>query len=473
MAIELYPHQEKVVAEMRAELRQHRSVLLRAATGFGKTVVAAYMLGNAAKNGKRSIFTVHRQELVDQSAKMLDAMGLSYGIIAAGKAPNLAPLIQIASIDTLKRRIDKIPMPDMAVIDEAHHAGIGGGWSTLIEKFDKAFIIGLTATPRRLDGRGLDHIFKSIVHGPEVSWLIENKFLSPYRAFAPPAPDLSGVHTTMGDYNNAELAEAVDTPKLVGDAVEHYLSICRDARAVVFATNVNHSKHIAAAFRDNGIMALHIDGETPKDERTKAINAFRDNQVKVITNCNLISEGFDLAAMDAAILMRPTQSLALHLQQVGRPLRYAEGKTAILLDHGGNILRHGLPDDEFEWTLEGRKKKSGSGIIKPMRQCPKCYCAHHPAPACPACGFVYPVNDREELAHVEGTLREIDKNSRKAELEARAAEKAASDKAFKRALKKCKTEEDLIAMGYAQGFRNPEAFAAKILATRASWATGV
>ena len=374
-------------------------------------MVAAHIVSSVAARKRSTIFTVHRRELIKQTMDTFDTCGISYGVIAAGHRFDPMQETYIASIDTLKRRLEFVPEPALLMIDECHHA-VSAGWATVLKHYDKAHVLGLTATPWRLDGRGLGDLFGEIVHGTETRWLIENKFLAPFRAFAPSTPDTSGVHTKMGDYDAVEIADLMDKPKITGDAVEHYGKLCNGARAVAFATNVAHSMHIAECFNAAGIRAAHIDGSMAHWERDAAIQAFRDGDVRVLSNCNLISEGFDLPAMDAAILLRPTKSLSLYLQQVGRPLRYHEGKTAFIIDHAGNIAEHGLPTDEFDWSLTGRKKKKKAEAqeIK-VKVCEKCFCTYPSAePMCPNCGATKAANQRE-IEQVAGELAEIDLNN--------------------------------------------------------------
>ena len=456
--ISLYPHQQKVIDDLRQSLMRFRSVALRAPCGFGKTCVAAFMLGSAAQKGKRSIFTVHRQELIDQSAELFESIGLHFGIIAAGYKEAPEHLIQIASIETLKRRLESVPIPALLVPDECHHMG-SKGWTDVANYYAAAKIVGLSATLRRLDGKPLDHVFQHIVHGPEVAWLIENKYLSPYRAFSPSTPDTTQLPTRMGDFVQSDNEELMSKPEIVGSAIESYQKFCPDKRAVLFAVSIKHSQRIAEAFRAAGILAIHIDGNTPKQERKNAIKDFRDGRIKVLTNCDIISEGFDLPAMDAAILMRPTQSLTLHIQQTSRCLRYQDGKTAFILDHAGNIARHaqmsggGLPDDVFEWSLKGRikkKTKTDESIIS-IRTCEKCYFTHRPSPSCPNCGFVYPIQARE-IEEREGQLSEINIKARR-----------------KKELKSAKTKDQLIALALSRHNPAPETWAQNVLDGRARY----
>lgn len=407
--IELRPYQNDMLNGVRLALRTYKNVLLQSPTGSGKTVLAASMLSSCSHLGKRAWFTVPRIELVEQTIETFENMGIPHGVIAAGFRPNPYQQIQIASIDTLKHRLGKYQPPDLVVTDECHHS-MAQGWVNVINSIPNARCVGLTATPERLDGKGLGAIYNEIVKGPSVRWLIEQGYLAKYRAFAPPAPDLAGVHTKMGDYARDELAASMDKPTITGDAVAQYLKYARGKRGIAFGVSVSHSQHIADSFKAAGIVAVHLDGKTPKADRAAAMRAFRSGQIQILTNCGLFAEGVDVPSLEAVLLLRPTQSLAMYLQMVGRVLRPSNGKeNGLILDHAGLIAKHGLPDEEREWSLLGRKErqKSEGGDTVKMRQCPKCFACHEPAPKCPECGHVYPVVERQP-EHVEGDLVEVD-----------------------------------------------------------------
>lgn len=449
------PYQDKIIAQARAYLREVPRVLIQAPTGAGKTALTASMLGTAASRGHRSFFICHRAELVEQAANTFSQVGISYGIIAAGARPDPLAPVQIASIDTLKNRLDKVRPPALVVWDECHHIA-AAGWSRVMDAYPQARHVGLTATPWRLDGTGLGQHFTRMVKGPSVAWLIEQGYLSPYRAFAPSHPELGNVHTRAGDYVQTELAEVMGASAIVGDAVSHYRRLAAGKRAVAFCVSVKHSQHVAQEFRSAGFVAYHLDGTTSREERRAALQAFRAGQIQVLCNVDLFGEGFDLPAIEAAILLRPTKSLSLYLQQVGRALRIFPGKQhAIILDHANNIATHGLPDDEREWSLADReKRKKGKDDDEPhfaIRQCPKCYATHRPAPVCSACGHVYEQTGRK-VEEVAGELHEIDPAiARRTRLEEQS---------------RARSLDDLIALAKARGYKNPAAWAGHIMTAR-------
>jgi len=454
MSFQPRAYQEALIDQVRVKLRTKRRVLLQLPTGGGKTVVGGKMIESAAGKGHRCIFTVHRRELIEQTVATFEDVGIPHGVIAAGHPYRPLERVQVASIDTLKHRLHLFAdaPPKFLMLDEAHHTG-AAGWKRIAMAFPDAFGVGLSATPERLDGKGLDDVFDDIVIGPSTGWLIANGFLSDYRAFAPTAPDLSGVHTKMGDYVKSEASAAMDKPTITGDAISHYQRLAYGQSAVCFCVSIEHSKHVAEQFRAAGIMAWHLDGSTPYGERSEAIRAFRNGDIRVLTNVDLFGEGFDLPSLVVSILLRPTQSLALYLQQVGRCLRIAPGKrSALILDHAGNIARHGLPDEEREWSLQGReKRKKKAGAALGVRQCKACFAIHKPAPRCPECGYVYETQARE-IEEVDGELSEINVLR---EREEKAAEQRAAQ-----------SIEELVALGRKRGYRNPEQWAAHVFTAR-------
>lgn len=428
--------------------RGRRSPLLVSPTGSGKTVMFAHISHGVARKGNRVMILVHRQELVDQTARTLDGFGVHHGIIAAGRSPDRSLPVQVASVQTVVRRLNYF-RPELIIIDEAHH-GTAGSWRKVIDANPQARILGVTATPERLDGRGLGEVFDEIIMGPEVSWLIEQGHLSRPSYYAPPqVADLSALHIRGGDFAKEELAAAVDNRAIIGDAVQHYARICRGAPAVAFCASIAHAEHVADQFNAAGFPAAVLDGTLDRDTRRERVRMLGDGRLQVLTSCEIINEGFDLPIVTAAILLRPTMSLGLHLQQIGRVLRPAPGKErAIILDHVGNLARHGFAEDEREWTLDGKRKRKKSKADDEetvnVRQCPECFACHPPAPRCPECGHIYQVVSRE-IEHVDGDLVEID-------VEAMRREK-------KREQANCQTLEELIELGRRRNYKNPAAWA--------------
>lgn len=408
--IQLRPYQARAIDETRAAYKaRHRAVLMVLPTGGGKTYTASTIVHGASAKGNVTWWLTHRRELAAQASQTFHGLGIPHGTVQAGHVSNPHACVQVASIQTIVRRLDALPAPDLIVFDESHHIG-AASWSAIFNRFPRARVLGLTATPWRLDGVGLGNWFTAMVLGPTTAELIAEGALSPYRLFAPATPDLSGIAMAQGDYQRGALAKAMDKPQIVGDAIGHYLKLCAGKRAVAFAAGVENSQHIAAQFRAAGIAAEHVDGAMSVDERDAAVERFRRGETLVLSNADLFGEGFDVPAIEAAILLRPTKSLSLHLQQVGRALRPCEGKSeAIILDHAGNSLTHGLPDDDREWSLEDRERRKRAAPSEvSIKQCGNCFFVHRPAPKCPQCGTVYEVKARA-IEVVEGELAEVRK----------------------------------------------------------------
>ncbi len=454
--IKLREHQQQSYDEIKQAMQHHQAILFVAPTGFGKTIMMAAMAWNVRQKSKKLYFTVHRRTLITQSAKTLDKFTIDYGIISAGYIA-IKKLIQVCSIDSLKNRLAKHPIPDLLVIDEAHHCR-AKGWGKVVTYYKEAgsFIIGLTATP----DPELSKYFDVIVEGKNVKWLIENKFLSDYTLFVPSHPDTSSLHVRMGDYVQKETEALMDKPKITGDAITHWNKYAKDKRTIAFCVSIAHSKHTASSFNSAGIPSAHLDGDTSAEERSRIIYDFAMGKIKVITNCGIFCEGFDLSAqidmditVEAVILLRPTQSLTLYLQQVGRALRY-KPYNAIILDHANCVETHGLPDEEREWSLTpGDNKKKAVPTGASIKICPKCFAAQLPfRKSCSFCKFVFETQDRE-VEHVEGVLVEANKDEMRRK---RLKEQGA-----------CRTREQLIEFGRKNKYSWPEQWADRILKIRA------
>lgn len=446
-------YQEDIISRARAHMAAGvKSMVIVSPTGSGKTLLTAHMVKTAASKGMGSWFICHRRELIAQSMGAFADEGVSFGIIANGYQPDHQKIVQIAGIQTLINRYQQYKKPALIIVDEFHHAA-SKSWAQLISNFKDSYIVGLTATPIRLDGKGLRDFAQQIVLGPSVQSLIENKYLSKYKLFVPSQIDLSGVHTRMGDYVQSELASVVDKPTITGNAITHYKRLSNGKRAVVFCVSIDHSKHLVEQFNAAGIPAAHCDGETPTAERDDKIKKFRSGEILVLSNVDLFGEGFDLPAIETAILLRPTKSLGLYLQQVGRSLRPFPGKdTAIILDHAGNCLVHGLPDEERQWSLDGRDKKSNKSESKSVKICKKCFAAQFSGTSvCPFCGFEFDKKPRV-VDYVEGDLVEADP----AIIRVKRLEEQ----------KRATSMEDLIRIGKQRNYKNPYAWAKFVMDAR-------
>lgn len=459
--IVLRPDQMRAVEELRAELRNHQSVLLQAACGFGKTVVSAFMAQGAHRKKRRVIFAVHRRELARQTAKTFDQFGIDYGYIMAGMPANPFAMVQIASRDTLRNRPGMLGC-DLFIPDEAHLWSAGSGAELIEAVIEKgSHVVPLTATPARGDGKPMSRIAHKIVAGPTVKSLIASGNLAAYKAYAPARPDLSKLHTRAGEYVNSEVDELMGRPAVVADAVKYYRAYADGLRMIGFAPSRARGNEYAAQFRAAGVSAEFIDGETPDQDRRNVIAGFADGRIAVLFNCALFREGFDLSAqvgrnvpIQAVGLYNPTQSLPLAIQMMMRPMRPQDGQ-AIILDHAcvminrDGSINHGFPDDDREWTLDGTVKSSGGGEATiPTVTCDMCFGVFRPSPTCPYCGAERATYGRE-IEEFEAVMAEMDpeKIRLEADLERKRKEFARREEGMAR------TVEDLARIAKARNYK--------------------
>lgn len=451
--------QTNIINNTRKSLRTNRNVLIQAPTGAGKTVIATIISDSVVKKGNLLYFICHRQELIEQTAKTFAKNGIAFSFIASGYSYNPQCKVQICSIDTLKNRYERLPKPSVAIWDECHHLG-AAGWSKVHGFYDTTYHIGLSATPQRLDGKGLGKWFDDMIIETSVAKLIKAGYLSDYKIFSSPVkPDLTGIKKSMGDYNKKELGVMMDNATLMGDIVSHWKKHALGLKTICFAVNIDHSRHIVKMFNDAGIPAAHLDGGSTRKERRQICMDFATGKIQVLSNVGLFGEGFDLAAqtdidvtIECLISARPTLSLSLWLQMCGRALRMKD-YAAIILDHAGNAMKHGLPCQDREWSLEGdpnQGKKKGETEV-PIKECPECYAVHAPSPTCPNCGHVYEVKERE-IKHVEGELQELSKEQMR--VAARKEQGGAG------------SITELIALGQRRGYKNPAKWAAHVWTSR-------
>ncbi len=396
----LRPYQAAAVAEIAGAIKAgRRRIILVAPTGAGKTVIMARLALDARRDGRSILALVHRRELVQQlSGKLFDA-GLDHGLVAAGFPSRPGERVQVASISTLHARAVRgsamsLPDADLILVDEAHHA-TARTWRQLIAAYPDAIVIGVTATPCRGDGRGLGGIFDCMVECPPISELITAGFLVPTKVYAPTEPDLAGIKISRGDYNEKQLAERMDGPQLVGDIVTHWHRLAEGRRTVVFATSVAHAIHLRDEFGRSGVAAAHVDGGTPTDERDAILARLAAGSLEVVVNCGVLTEGFDLPTIGCIVMARPTKSLTLFRQIVGRGLRPAPGKDHVLiLDHAGATFEHGLIEESIKWTLapDGRAERQsrssrGKTRAPELKACPECSAIRWSWAPCGECGW--------------------------------------------------------------------------------------
>jgi len=409
-AVTLRPYQADADARVRERIRAGaRNVLVVGPTGMGKTVFAAHVIVGAVRKGRKALFLAHREELLDQCYGKLRSFGLAeshLGVIAASRKSLRRPQapVQIASVGTLVNR--RVPPADLVFIDEAHHAN-AKSYRDILARYPEACVLGLTATPCRADGKGLGEVFSELVPVVSFAELVTEGFLVAPRVFSTrEPPDLSGVKTSHGDYASAQLGVAMNRPQLVGDIVDHWVRRAEGRTTVVFAASVEHSLAIVERFREAGIAAEHLDGKTVKDERTAILGRLASGATQVVANMGVLCEGWDLPRCKCVVLARPTKSLALALQMMGRGLRPWDDVSALLLDHAGAVVTHGFPQDEREWSLDGTTRRGGSRVS--VRTCPSCFAALPGGTAvCSECGHVFEAEERGGPEQVPGELIEI------------------------------------------------------------------
>jgi DNA repair protein RadD len=413
--IVLHQFQQEAVAELERHIAEgRRKLLLIAPTGSGKTVIASELIRRWVAQYRHVLFLAHRREIIMQTSAKLVANGVRHGIVMANVDPRLMEPVQVASIDTLHVRgvrSDAMDLPpaDLVIFDEAHRAR-GRTREHLIGLYPHAVLLGMTATPCRGDGRGLGNLFDVMVEAPQIAELIVGGFLVKSRVYAPIDPDLKGVKVQQGDYVISQLAGRMNTAGLVGDLVEHWHKHGEQRRTIAFAVDVAHSVAIRNQFLGAGVPAEHLDGETPIPERADILGRLARGEIKVVSNCMVLTEGWDCPPVGCCILARPTKQMGLYRQMLGRVLRPADGKSdAVILDHSGAVFRHGLPEDHVEWTLDTDRRattpaheKRKAGQAPALRECPSCK-AIMPKPPCYNCGWE-PKPRARDVEFEDGTL---------------------------------------------------------------------
>ena len=454
--INLFPDQQDLIDRTRQAMRQSKAVLVQSATGSGKTVMGAAMIKAAVAKGTKCMFVVPRRELLRQTAETFEAYQIPFGYISAGYSANPLAQVQLATSGTLTRRLDVSPVPKLVFFDETHFGGADLERLIMHYRSLGAWCLGLSATPLKMSGKGLGDWYDAMECGLSIAELMALGRLSQYRLFAPSRPNLDGIKTVMGDYAKGEIASRMEQDMvLTGNAVRHYKSHADGRLNLAFCTSIKHAEIVAAEFTAQGVPAAAVSGAMDDAERSRIIKAFARRELKCLTNCSLLAFGFDLASaaqMDVTIEsmsdLAPTKSLPWQMQKWGRVLRRKD-EPALIFDHAGNVDRHDLPDDDREWSLEGKAKRdSDKEPTAPARQCPQCYYVHRPTPCCPACGFVYPIASRM-VDEVEGELAEVERK-----------------RAVRQEQGRANTLEDLIRQGQARGMANPAGWARHVFAAR-------
>ena len=406
--MKLRPYQQDLVNKIRQAICSGSNrVCAVLGCGGGKSVIIATIAKAATDKGNRVLFLVHRKELTAQISRTMAAMGVD---------PFLCTVAMVQTMARQKTLARTIP-PALIIVDEAHHS-LAAGYLRIFDYFSQATVVGFTATPQRMGDGGLGKVFQQLVESVSTKWLIENHYLTPYHLYSVPLTEVTGIHTRHGDYDQGEIAKLMDKGAIFGGTVASWLQQAKDKKTIVYCASIKTSQATAAAFRRQGISAAHLDGSTPKAERERIVQQFRDGKILVLCNVDLFGEGFDVPDCEVVQLLRPTKSLTLFIQQSMRPMRINPQdpqKEAIILDHVGNYTRHGFPDDDHDWNLEAKKKKKQAKTT--TKQCPVCYHVFIPSKdndsgplRCPYCGEVLeeekaPRSEQEQINGI--TLEEI------------------------------------------------------------------
>lgn len=418
----LRPYQVDGIEQLRQAFAEGlKRVVFKLPTGGGKTLVAQEIIKMATGKGKRVAFVCNRIELSSQTSRRFYEAGIAHGLMQGENSRDVYSQVMVCSIQTLSRR--KAQDFDLIIIDEAHGVAGSAAYKSLIFSLNNVPVVGLTATPY---SKGMSKhydevkgpLFQHVVVGATIADLIADGFLVDVDIYAPDAyqPDLSNVKIVAGDYDEAQLAAAVDKPKLIGDIVAHWKKLGRGKPTIVFATNIAHSKHIVDLFNQAGIAAEHVDYMTSDEDRTAILNRVRNHETTILSNAAMLAEGLDIPQLEVMILARPTKSLIRYIQQAGRILRPYKGKDkALILDHSGTCATLGFPTDDHDLPLDDGKPKKAEA--KPRERLPKVCggCGYLKEPGqheCPSCGFK---PERKEAVDVgDGELKPMTRKDRDA-----------------------------------------------------------
>lgn len=416
--IHLRDYQRRIVSDVAALRRaEARSILVVSPTGSGKTAIFAHIAHLGVRKGKRVLILVHRVEILEQTLAALFRLGIVAGQIAAGR-PMTSDSIQVAMVGTLAHRRALVRRPDMIIVDESHHA-VSPSWRATLDYWGEVPRLGFTATPERLDGRGLGELYGRMVEGPSVAALVRDGWLAYPALYRPPHEVEATYHVTRGDFDQAEQSAVMGSRAIVGDVIEHYRAHLDRLPTVCFCVSVDHAYLMRDQFRSAGYTSEVVEGGMDKATRSRAIGGLADGSVNIVCSCEVISEGVDVPVMAGAIMLRRTQSLALYLQQAGRALRpiwpsgfdpaaataeeriaamaRAGKPRAILLDHAGNYLIHGHVLADREWSLEALSRRERAERAPTTTTCPRCYGVWPGIPRrCPDCGYEWKEAARKE-----------------------------------------------------------------------------
>ena len=397
MSLKLRDYQEELVDGIkRSMIAGNHSIIVQSPPRSGKTVVMAHIAKSATDKNNKVLFFSHRKEINEQVYKTFENNEVNMDLVTIG------------GVQSLVRKLDKLDEPTIILIDEAHHSK-ASSYKKIIDYFPNAYKLLFTGTPVRLDGSGFDDIADDLILGKSVKWLQEHGRIAPFKYYAPQLIDVSRLKKRAGEFTKQSVDDTMKTV-VFGDVIGHYEKLAKGKQAIVYTHSVEASENVSKAFNKAGYNSMAVSGKTPKEEREMAMRAFRNGDLKTIVNCELFTEGIDLPNVDVCIMLRPTQSLSLYLQFAMRALNPRDGKTAIIIDHVGNVERFGLPNQDREWSLQGIvKKKQTAKIGEPtVRVCEMCFATFWSKERiCPECGYENEPTKQEIELIREAELKEI------------------------------------------------------------------
>ena len=419
-----------------------RKPLIVAPCGAGKSYLFAEMIRQT--KGEVLVLT-HRQELKQQHEELFHKLGITNA--------------RVAMILTEANRLGEYPTPALIAADEAHLSR-SNSWMKVVQYYN-TWTVGFTATPVRLDGKPLGDVYDTLIEGVDVKWLIENNRLAPYEYYAPTLVETDGLRKVAGDYVISDLEKLMNERAIYGNVVACYKQFASEEQSICYCVSVEHAIATARAFNSVGISAEFLSANTPPKQRRRILDNFRNGDFKILCNVGIISEGVSIDEVTCCMLLRPTESVALGIQQMMRCMRYLPGKTAKIIDFVANYTRVGLPDDKREWSLGEplkRKKQLNENGDFYIRSCPECFMTFKTAPVCPFCGAEYPLHPREIKAHEDVKLKRIT-----AEETARVEEEK---RKARREQGKADSFESLLLLGKERGYKNPAFWAAQVMRGR-------
>ncbi len=391
----LRPYQIELINSIRKNIK-YNSICIQSPCGSGKSIVQGMIASNATAKKNRVLFLVHRKELCKQIEQTFIMCNVDFGYC------------RVEMVQTVCRNVEKEPVPNIIITDENHHC-LARSYIKIYDSFPEAIKLGFTATPIRLGGKGLGSLYNILIKGPDIDWLINNKYLAPFKLYSKQIVTTNNLHIENGDYNKKEVKDLMEKQFIYGQTIKNYTELAKNKKTIVYCSSIKSSIETVDEFNLNGFKAIHLDSKTPKKEREEIVEKFRNSEVQILSNVDLFGEGFDVPDCECVILLRPTKSLSLYIQQSMRSMRYKDNKLAIIIDHVGNCFEHGLPNHKHPWSLnDWTKRKKNQTNEEKIKQCPECFAALEPSVSiCPYCGYEFVQKGKKPKQVKDVILEEI------------------------------------------------------------------